>query len=107
MNCYDELPVDYHDCWVQNLAYSLWHYTSITKIFEKVDNVIIMYKITAQGYNGIVKYNIPRHNYEVVFITTNIIESIFFSRFQDVLDYLWELDKPNGTEELNIFNSWY
>ena len=105
MSCYDELPMDYHDCWVQNLAYCLWHYTSTTKIFEKIDNDIIMYKITSQGYNGIVKYNVYRHKYEVVFITINIIESIFFTRFQDVLDYLWDLDKPNGMEELMIFNN--
>lgn len=110
MSCYDELPQDFHDHWVQNLAYCLWNYFYITKVFQKKDNNIIMYKITSRNgkteFVTTVNYSISIQNYTVEgtrLVNNNGIlkEEVFgqkFLKYQDVLDYLWELDK---TFEIN------
>lgn len=113
MSCYDELPADFHDYWIQNLAYCLWHYTSLTKVFEKDGNDIIMYKIIVRDGKQIlttaVKYCSIQQNYSIegermVSITNsnglliNQKKEPFGKRYlhyQQVLDYLWELDKPS------------
>jgi len=113
MSCYDDLPTNFHDCWVQNLAYCLWHYTSLIKHFVKSGNDIIMYEITTRNgkyiFTTTVKYNITTQNFDVSgerLVTTQDEQSCKiekyeerFVHYQNVLDYLWGLDTIKTFED--------
>lgn len=89
MECYYELPNDFHSYWLQNMIYELFHYNKLTKLFEKKGYYIHIYEYkTHQGkYTKLhtLKYNTMISSYE--------INTTRYENYKKALNAMWNLEK--------------
>lgn len=89
MQCYNELPQDFHSYWLKNVVYELFHYIKLTKMFDKEGYYIRIYEYKTQRgkhtHIHTLKYNTMISSYE--------INTTRYKEYQQAFEVMWNLEK--------------